>query len=158
MSPTCRQSGRIAAILVIGLSGVSGCGGSGSSRPRSASPAASKPLRTYRVRLTGTAEIPKGPVNGSGYAIIALHRGSVVCWRFAHLHGFRNATVAQIRVGPDGKAGHVLQPLSTGQRLRHRGCIQTSPAEVTAIERNPSNYYVDVHSRLYPDGAVRGQL
>ena len=113
MSATCRQSGRLAALLVIALVGIAGCGGSGS---------------------------------------------SVVCWRFVHLHGFLNATVAQIHVGFNGRAGRLLQLLSSGPRLRHRGCIQTSPAAVTAIERDPSNYYVDVHSQLYPAGAVRGQL
>lgn len=155
MSAACRQSGRIAALLVIGLTGITGCGGGGSS---SSSSPPSKPLRVYRVTLTGTAETSKGPVDGSGDAIIAIHSGSVVCWRFSHLHGFRDATVAQIHVGFDGTAGRVLQPLSIGPRLHHRGCIQMSPGTVTAIERNPSGYYVDVHSRLYPDGAVRGQL
>ena len=155
MSATCRQSGRVAALLVIALIGIAGCGGSGSSTPSSAP---SQPLHLYRVRLTGRAEIPKGAANGSGSAIIAIHRGSVVCWRFVHLHGFLNPTVAQIHVGFNGRAGRVLQPLSTGPRLHHRGCIQTSPAAVTAIERDPSSYYVDVHSQLYPDGAVRGQL
>jgi len=152
MSATCRWSGRVAAFLVIVLIGLAGCGGSGSSTASLAAP----PLHLYRVRLTGTAEIPKGPVNGSGDAVIAIHRGSVVCWRFAHLRGFLNATLAQIRVGFNARAGRVLQPLSSGPKLQHRGCIRTSPAAVTAIVRNPSSYYVDVHSQLYPDGAVRG--
>jgi hypothetical protein len=108
--------------------------------------------------LTGIAEIPKGAANGSGYAIIALHHGSVICWRFAHLHGFLNATLAQLHVGLNGESGRVLQALSTGPRLHHRGCVRTIPAAVTAIERDPSNYYVDVHSQRYPAGAVRGQL
>ena len=115
-------------------------------------------MRLYHVRLTGRAEIPKGAANASGYAIIAIHRRSVVCWRCVHLHRFLNATVAQIHVGFNGRAGRVLQLLSSGPRLRHRGCIWTSPAAVTAIERDPSNYYVDVHSHRYPAGAVRGQL
>jgi CHRD domain len=155
MRATCRQLGRIALLLVIGLIGVAGCGGSASSTPSSAP---NRPLRLYRVKLTGAAAIPRGAVNGSGGAIIAIHRGSVVCWRFVHLHGFLNATAAQIGVGFNAKAGRVLQPLSSGPRLRHRGCVQASPGAVIAIEREPSSYYVDVQSQLYPDGAVRGQL
>lgn len=142
-------------LLLIALVGIAGCGGSGSSTPSSAS---SPPLHLYRVALTGAAEIPKGSTRGSGYAVIAIHRGSVVCWRFAHLHGFVNATVAQIHVGVNGESGRVLQPLSTGPRLHHRGCVRTTPATVRAIERDPPNYYVNVHSQLYPAGAVRGQL
>jgi hypothetical protein len=108
--------------------------------------------------LTGKAEIPKGAADGSGYAVIAIHRGSIVCWRFAHLHGFRGATLAQLHVGFSGWAGRVVQPLSTGPRLRHRGCVPTTSATVRAIELDPSNYYVDVQSKRYPAGAVRGQL
>jgi CHRD domain len=155
MSASCRWSGGIAACLVIMLMGMAGCGASGSSTPSSA---LSPPLRVYRMRLTGKAEIPKGAPTGSGYAIIAIHRGSVVCWRFAHLHGFFNATVAQIHVGFTGRSGRVVQSLSTGPSLHHQGCIQASAAEVTAIKHDPSAYYVNVHSRLYPTGAVRGQL
>jgi hypothetical protein len=155
MSAICRQSGRQATLLAIVLLGVAGCGGSSSShRP----PASSRPVRLYRVRLTGKAEIPKGAADGSGYAVIAIHRGSIVCWRFAHLHGFYDATVAQLHAGPRGSAGRVVQPLSTGPRLHHRGCVRTSPATVRAIEVDPSNYFVDVESKLYPAGAVRGQL
>jgi hypothetical protein len=145
----------MAVFVVIMLTGMVGCGGDGSSAPSSP---VSPPLRVYRVTLTGKAEIPKGPATGSGYAVIAIHRGSVVCWRFAHLRGFFNATVAQIHVGFTGRSGPILQPLSTGPRLHHKGCIHTSAAAATAIERDPSNYYVNVHSQLYLAGAVRGQL
>lgn len=155
MSATCRQSGLTAALLVIVLFGLVSCGGGASSTRSSTS---NRPLRLYRVRLTGKSEIPKGAAGGSGYAVIAIHRGSTVCWRFAHLHGFLDATVAQLEVGLSGRSGHVVQALSTGPRLRHRGCVPTSSAMVRAIELDPSNYYVDVRSKLYPAGAVRGQL
>lgn len=88
----------------------------------------------------------------------AIHRSSVVCWRFSHLHGFNNATVAHIHVGRKGHTGNVPVPLSTGARLHHRGCVQASTAAVRAIERNPAGYYVNIHSLQYPAGAVRAQL
>ena len=75
MSATCRQPGRVAALLVIALIGIAGCGRQRLLDPPSSAP--SQPLHLYRVRLTGRAEIPKGAANGSGSAIIAIHRGSV---------------------------------------------------------------------------------
>jgi len=110
----------------------------------------SAPLRVYRVLLTGRGETPHGAANGSGDAVIAIHSGSVVCWRFAHLHGFLNATVAHIHAGRTGKSGTIVVPLSTGAHLHHQ--------VVKAIEDNPAAYYVNIHSLKYPAGAVRAQL
>ncbi len=128
------------------------CGASFCLIPRGA------PLHVYRVTLTGRAETPHGAANGTGDAVIAIHRGSIVCWRFVHLRGFRNATAAHIHAGARGKAGSVLLPLSTGARLHHRGCVQASRVAVTAIERDPPGYFVSIHSLQYPAGAVRAQL
>ncbi len=152
----------VPGLVIVALS-IAGCG-SGSSSSRSSAPSSgqsaggvSAPLRVYRVTLTGKAE-NKGAVSGAGAAVIAIHRHSVVCWRFAHLHGFLGATAAHIDVGPTGKSGRVLIPLSTGPRLHHRGCVQGSATAVNTIERHPAGYYVNIHSIQYPAGAVRGQL
>lgn len=155
MGTPCLRLARIGAFLAIVSIAVAGCGSGGSTT--SSSPV-SRPLHTYRVKLTGKAEIPVGAVKGTGYAIIAIHRGSAICWRFAHLHGFVNATVAQIHVGLKDRSGNSFLSLSSGPRLHHRGCAQVKTATLAAIERDPSNYYVNVHSQRYPAGAVRGQL
>ncbi|GAC1581839.1 MAG: hypothetical protein NVS3B18_15350 [Candidatus Dormibacteria bacterium] len=108
--------------------------------------------------MSGRAETPRGAPQGVGDAVIAIHSGSVVCWRFAHLHGFVSATVAHIHAGRPGRAGPVLILLSTAPALHHRGCTHASAAAVTAIERDPRGYYVNIHSARYPAGAVRAQL
>ena len=130
-----------------------GCGSSGASSATNSSP-----VTIYRSVLTGTAGNPPGAPNGTGDAIIAFHGSSLVCWRFAHLHGFINATVAHINIGAKGKSGRVAVPLSTGPRLHHQGCVPVSPGLVKTIEHNPPDYYVNIHSAQYPGGAVRGQL
>jgi hypothetical protein len=68
---------------------------------------------------------------------IAIHGSSVVCWRFAHLHGFTNATFAHIHVGAKGKSGNIVVPLSPGPRLHQGGCVPVSATLVKAIEHNP---------------------
>jgi CHRD domain len=149
-----QRFGPVAAFMASMSIGIAGCASAGS--PTSSVP--SPPLHLYRVKLTGKAATPVGAANGTGYAIIAIHRGSIVCWRFAHLHGFLDATVAQIHDGLQGRSGKTLLPLSTGPKLQHRGCVKVGAAAITAIERAPSHYYVIVHSQQYPSGAVRGQL
>ena len=82
----------------------------------------------------------------------------MLCWRFAHLHGFTNATLAHIHIGTKGRSGDVVVALSTGPRLHHQGCVSISPVLSKRIWSQPSRYYVNIHSTQYPGGAVRGQL
>ena len=154
----------LVASVVLSMLGVSACGGSSSSSSSAGSgvPAtktkSTGPLVIYRVALSGSAETPAGAPAGVGDAVIAFHGSSVVCWRFAHLHGFTSATFAHIHSGAKGKSGKIVVPLSTGSALHHRGCVPVSPTLTKAIERHPSDYYVNVHSVKYPAGAVRAQL
>jgi hypothetical protein len=147
------------AVLMLGLAA---CGsGSSSSGTSSASRSTAKrtgPRRIYRVALTGAGEKPRGAPAGSGAAVIAFHGSSVVCWRFAHLHGFTNATFADIHLGAAGRLGKLIVPLSTGPRLHHQGCVHVATSLTKAIEHSPHKYYVNIHSTQYPGGAVRGQL
>jgi hypothetical protein len=141
---------------------VTGCGGSPSSANSSHAGSGAinrtHPARIYRIALAGRAEIPVGAPHGLGDAVIAIHGSSMVCWRFAHLHGFTGATFAHIHVGTAGKSGNVVVPLSTGPRLHHQGCVPASAVLIKSIEHNPSGYYVNIHSAKYPGGAVRAQL
>jgi hypothetical protein len=162
--------------LVLVVLGIAACGSSSSSSISSASkpsttatttPAATGkkgktaavPSRTYTVKLTGAAETPPGAPTGTGAAVIALHGKTLqVCWRFAHLHGFTSATFAHIHIGPKGTSGNIVVPMSTGPSLQHKGCVSAAAAMIEAIEKNPHGYYVNIHSKKYPGGAVRAQL
>lgn len=135
------------------------CGSSGSGAHGTFSSVShTRPTQIYRVSLSGEAQKPPGAPLGRGYAIIALHGDSVVCWRFAHLHGFTDATEAHIHAGRKGQSGAVVLPLSTWPRLHHQGCVSVSPRMVKAIMSKPSGYYVTIQSARYPTGAVRAQL
>jgi CHRD domain len=140
------------------------CGGGSNASTHAASgasggpPPASRPSRLYTVRMSGTVAVPRGAPHGTGVAIIAFHGDSIVCWRFAHLHGFTRATSAHLHNGSMGKSGRVVVALSTGARLHHKGCTPISPKLARAIWREPNQYYVDIQSQQYPRGAVRAQL
>jgi hypothetical protein len=108
--------------------------------------------------MTRAAETPKGAPHGSGVAIIAFHGASKVCFRFSHLHGFLDATVAHIDSGTIGHSGPVVVASSSGPKLDHRGCLAISPTVSRAIWQRPGAYGVSIHSRRYPGGVVRAQL
>jgi CHRD domain len=91
--------------------------------------------------------------------VIALHDSTQqVCWRFAHLAGFSGATFAHIHRGPPGTSGPIVVPLSTSTKLHHKGCVHTTASLLAAIAKDPPAYYVNIHSKQYPDGAIRSQL
>ena len=109
------------------------------------------------AKLTGGAESPKGPANGSGLAVIRLNaaKGSV-CWQFSKLKGVTSPNAAHIHKGGKGVSGPVFIPL--GGKFAMKGCTTASKASITAVETKPGAYYVNVHNAKYPNGAVRGQL
>ncbi len=57
----------------------------------------------------------------------------------------RRATISKVLVAPN----------ASGVSF---GCVSASADVIAAIRANPSNYYVNVHTTDFPDGAIRGQL
>lgn len=145
--------------IALGLAACgSGAGSSSSTSSRGALRVGHGAREIYRAKLSGAGEATGGAPRGVGAAVIALHGSSVVCWRFAHLHGFVDATAARIETGAKGKPRKVMLLLSNGPRLHHQGCVRVKRAIVNAIRSDPSSYYVNVSSRQYPAGAVRSRL
>jgi CHRD domain len=133
----------------------SGCPSGG---PQNAFKLNGRPLNTT---LTGAAEVPgPGDPNGTGTATIRLNQGrGKVCFVLTASNITLPAIAAHIHVGSATVAGPVvvglLPPDATGMS---GGCVDASKALIKAIRKNPSNYYVNVHTSDFPAGAIRGQL
>jgi hypothetical protein len=111
---------------------------------------------TLHVKMTGAAEVPKAD-GGSGNAAITLNASTgKVCWVFSNLKGIKSATAAHIHKAPKGKAGPIVVPL--GGSFKAKGCIKSTKATVKAILKKPGAYYVNIHTKKFPNGAIRGQL
>jgi hypothetical protein len=66
-----------------------------------------------------------------------------------------------IHAAPKGENGDIVVPLtapSAGNPAAFGGCKNVNSDLLGRIAANPANYYVNVHTSRYPDGAVRGQL
>ncbi len=124
--------------------------------------------RPFSTELTGAEEVDPvtgavgvGDPDGSGTATITLNPGQEeVCFELtvadidapigAHIHEGAAGTTGPVVVG--------LEPLPPTGDSSSSGCVSLERQEIIEILRDPSNYYVNVHTALFPDGAIRGQL
>jgi hypothetical protein len=113
---------------------------------------------TFHATLRGTSEVPKGDPDGRGSALVTF-QGAKVCWNLRPT-GIGTPIAAHIHKGAAGVAGPVVLPF--GKSYKAKGCVTTTQELATALEdtlqKKPSAYYVNVHTRAYKAGAVRGQL
>jgi hypothetical protein len=127
---------------------------------------AARPVWVFSTTLTGEAERPNpGDPDAVGHATILIWPDTdTVCWAvsWARVDTGEGFVTASHIHGPatTEEAAGVLVPLFVGASFAgqgsNQGCIVDSDAD--AIAANPSMYYVNVHSSVFPPGAVRGQL
>jgi CHRD domain len=117
---------------------------------------------TLKASLSGKDETPsKGDPDGSGTATLRIDPAKGTACYTIKLRKVGATAAAHIHTGKKGKAGGVLVPLfgSPSSKTTRTGCARNQPAAtLRKIVRTPGNYYVNVHTSKYPDGAVRGQL
>jgi hypothetical protein len=127
-------------------------------QPLSATKNGGRPLT---ATLTGAAEVPgPGDADGRGTATIRLNQGQgKVCFFLTASNITLPATGAHIHVGTSNAFGDIvvtlIPPGATGASF---GCVSASRDLIAAIRKNPSNYYVNIHTTDFTAGAIRGQL
>jgi CHRD domain len=113
----------------------------------------------FSAKLTGDNEVGGGDPDGSGTAAVKT-RGTEVCYdlKWAKV----DVMMAHIHKGAAGTNGDVVVNFFAGESpldaTSKTGCATADAAVVKAIQANPSNYYVNLHSPEFPKGAIRGQL
>ena len=117
----------------------------------------------FAFSLTPEAEEPEvGDVGASGSAaILVVPAADLICYRLIWRDIEGNVVGAHIHeapVGVDNPAPLVglIAETFPGTSGRYQAC--TVSAEADAIAENPENYYVNIHSTVFPGGAIRGQL
>ena len=114
--------------------------------------------------LTGAEEAPgPGDPDASGQVSLTLNQGTgTVCFdaSWADIDG--TVVAAHIHPAPAGVSGPVAVPLFAGAFAgtdSASGCVTGVDSElVKEIRKSPEQYYVNVHSTVFPAGAIRGQL
>lgn len=96
-----------------------------------------------------------GDGRGSADVDISFDR-TRVCWDIRDLvSSVDDVTAFHIHSGAKGEVGPVVVEFSSG----NQACTEDINESVLRdVAREPENFYMDVHSERYPDGAARGQL
>jgi hypothetical protein len=119
---------------------------------------------TITVTMSGAAECNAagtcnlGDADGSGTAVVRLRQGNV-CYRVRVQNIELPSVGTHIHRGARTSAGGiVVQMDAPGASGVSAGCTATPQELVNEIRNTPANFYVNVHTRGFPAGAVRGQL
>jgi hypothetical protein len=130
--------------------------------------------QTFSATLSPQDEVPPTKSNATGVAQFQQSTGDDQVAYSVNLTGFDDIAAAHIHSGNEGENGPIVATLSEGEEadgdsveLQFNGDIQTSDlegpledseiADLVEIMSNGSAY-VNVHTEIYPDGAIRGQI
>jgi hypothetical protein len=129
------------------------------------------PGGAIRGQLSGTSTSSFGTVialdlkgtsepNAKGTAVLRFRKAdAMVCYRL-HAESVTLPTVgAHIHRGAAGVNGPVVVPFTPpAADGNSSGCTASTAALVDEITGNPSGFYVNVHTKEHPAGAIRAQL
>jgi hypothetical protein len=112
--------------------------------------------------LTGSQETPPNASPATGRAIVLVDADTNnICVFLSFSNLTSPATAAHIHVAPPGVPGPIVFPIG-GVPAATSGsdfyCAAASATTVNGISTNPTGYYVNVHSTVFPGGEIRGQL
>ena len=119
--------------------------------------------RPYSTPMTQevTSEPPyEGDSDGTGEATLTVNLGQrEVCWETT-VSNLDPATASHIHEAAAGIRGGIVVFLSAPDGTGHAsGCTSdVDPEVIKRILKNPAGFYVNVHTTVYPAGAIRGQL
>lgn len=122
-----------------------------------AAPVLAVPVVVLDADLNGKQEVPgRGDRNGSGDATVIVSR-TQVCY-VLRTEDIKRPKAAHIHEGRRGVAGDIVVELKAPRDGFSSGCERISRALSRDLRNNPNHYYVNVHNKPFPNGAIRGQL
>jgi len=102
------------------------------------------------------AKLVGGQGTGAITVVVDPPKGTA-CY-LMNVAGLEAVTAAHIHTGGPGETGGPVVTLDTPDGGTSGGCAPVTPELSAALLANPDGYYVNVHTRAFPAGAIRGQL
>jgi hypothetical protein len=132
--------------------------------------------QVFTAELSGENEVPATESNATGVADFQLSAGDdgQEIGYSVNLTGFDDIAAAHIHSGSEGDNGPIVVTLSDGAEAEDdsdeiqltgditaanlEGPLEDSEIADLVDSMNNGSTYVNVHTELYPDGAIRGQI
>jgi hypothetical protein len=95
---------------------------------------------------------------GTGQITVVVDPPKGTACYIMNVSGLEGVTAAHIHKGGPGETGAPVVPLETPASGSSGGCSTITAEVAAALLANPGGYYVNVHTRTFPQGAIRGQL
>src|SRR4051794_40004331 len=114
--------------------------------------------RPLHATLLPENQVPPTASEGSGTALVTLNQGQgEVCWDISASDLTSPVILAHIHHGAADTNGQVvvdfMEPVNG-----LNGCVNADAGLIKQIRQDPADYYVNVHTTMFPAGEVRGQL
>ena len=102
------------------------------------------------------ADLDGGNADGQITVVVDPPKGTA-CY-ILNVAGLADVTAAHIHTGGPGETGGPVVTLEAPSDGASGGCVEVAADLSAALLANPGGYYVNVHTRAQPSGAIRGQL
>lgn len=96
--------------------------------------------------------------NASGQVTVVVDPPKGTACYILNVTGLEGVTAAHIHTGGPGETGRPVVTLEAPGDGASGGCVNVAADLSSALLANPGGYYVNVHTRTLPNGAIRGQL
>jgi hypothetical protein len=113
--------------------------------------------QTNQGKLTANLQPVTTPpgASGSGSATVTIRLGTSTLCHTLTVSGLVDVEAAHIH---RGSTGDIVVPLTTPTTGSSSGCDTVAKALLQEIIRNPGAFYVNVHTKTFPAGQIRGDL
>ncbi|MGH3799679.1 MAG: CHRD domain-containing protein [Pseudonocardiaceae bacterium] len=121
-------------------------------------------VRRFSVQLTGQESVTRADPDGQGSARLDLDpQQGTACYEitWSKLDGV--VTAFHLHAAPRGTEGpHWIDFFNdknfAGEQSTVSDCVRSTREKIEAVIKDPSAYYLQVHSTAFEKGAIRGQL
>lgn len=114
-----------------------------------------------RATLTGALVVPgPGDPDGSGAASIELNAEKGELCSTLTLSDISPPTAIHLHQAPQGQTGPVVLELPPPPEVAPPAsvCVRVASDLARKLREDPAGYYLEVHTREFSDGAIRGQI